>query len=99
MADIQRTEFEKEHLLYVNSLNVARPAWQRVPHPINPAMDIWEYLSYLRKKYGKERSDSWIDQYYRIRKIALMKKSGHLSHVHVTDEKPNLSSEKGVNDE
>ena len=62
-------EFVKEHELYLHIIDRSgRGASDWHPNPLNPKQDIFYYLSYLRRKYGKERSDAYVDAYFAAKK-------------------------------
>ena len=54
-------EFVKEHDLYIKIISGPVDGWGGHSDPQNPNWDIFHYVGYLRRKYGKERSDAYID--------------------------------------
>lgn len=61
-------EFRKEHDLYIQIISSPVNGWGGHSDPRNPKWDIFHYLGYLRRKYGKERSDAYVDTFYAAKK-------------------------------
>ena len=53
--------FNEEHDLYIKIISGPVDGWGGHSDPRNPKWDIFHYRGYLRKEYGKERSDAYID--------------------------------------
>ena len=58
-------EFRREHDLYLHIIDRSgRGASDWHPNPLNPKQNISHYVGYLRNKYGKERSNAYVDAYF-----------------------------------